>query len=347
MAIDWGRVVHAHWRVFRVNPDTWADADIVQGVDTVDITRDASGAAPEMESGTIGATTAAAAAFEPGYYRIVLTAEQAGEVERVEIATLLCEETGGTQNRGLGASSVVGRSVLHPAATTSVDPGEHVPAGGDGAQHAARLLRRCIAAPVEVDGSFTLDAAYCFAFGDSSLAAAWEILNAGGFCIQVDGGGRVRIRPKPDEPALTIDRANAKLVIPGVQYALDWSKVPNRCTVEDGGETAQAVNMTGSEASYDRRGYWVDANVSSPVRVNGETLAACAARLLSEKSVIYDSRTYTREWWPGVHPFSIVRGSMTDERLDGDMRVVSQSIKCGRGVSVTEKAVKEVRAWTA
>ncbi len=347
MAIDWARAYSAHWRVFRVNPATWTDGEIVDGVESVDVSRDTSGKAPELESGTITASLPVLTEFEPGYYRVAMTAEQSGSIERVDIATLLCESTGGTINHGLDTSGITGRSVLHPAAVTSVQPGEHVPAGGDGAQHAARLLRQCLAAPVEVDGSFTLDDAFDFALGDTCLEAAWEVLNAGGFVIQIDGGGRVAIRPKPAEPALTLDRANARLLMPGIQYALDWSKVPNRVTVTDGGETARAENLTGSPASYDQRGHWVDKTEDSPVRVNGETLAACAARLLEEASTITDSRTYTREWWPGVLPFSIVRGSMADVKLDGDMRVASQSVSCGMGVTVTEKACREVSAWTA
>ena len=60
---------------------------------------------------------------------------------------------------------------------------------------------------------------------------------------------------------------------------------------------------------------------------------------------MYDARTYVREWYPGVMVGPIVRGSVASVGLDGDMRVERQSITCGAGITVEERAVKEVKAW--
>lgn len=346
MAIDYSRPYTGHWRVFRVNPATWADAEQVAGVDSVSITRDSGGDAPEIDSGELEVSASGGWEFVPGYYRIVMTAEQSGQVERVEIATLLCESEGGEIDHDMDVKSVTGRSVLHPAAVTHVQPGEHVPKGGDGAAHAARLLRACVAAPVDVEGGFTLDETYAFEYGTSHLEAAWQVLDAAGWCMQIDGGGRVEIRPKPTDPALTLDRANARLLMPGIEYELDYSDVPNRFTAIEDGEVAQAVNATGSPASHDARGYWHDETDDAPKRVNGETLQAYAARRLEELSTVPDTRKYTREFAPGVRPFDVVRGSMASVRLDGDLRVVSQDIECDHGITVAEEAAREVKAWT-
>lgn len=346
MAIDYSRPYTSHWRVFRVNPQTWADAEAVAGVDGVSVTRDVDGDAPEIDSGEMEVSAAAGWEFSPGYYRVVMTAEQSGESERVEVATLLCESEGGNVGHGTDVKSVTGRSVLHPAAVTQVLAGEHIPRGGDGAAHAARLLRACIAAPVETAGSFTMDEAYDFGFGTTHLEAAWEVLRAADWCMQVDGGGRVTIRPKPSEPSLVLDRANARLLMPGIEYELDYSDVPNRFTATEGGQTAQAANETGSPASHDARGYWHDESDDSPKRVNGETLQAYAERRLEELSTVEDARVYVREFASGIYPFGIVRGSMAAVKLDGDMRVVSQDIECSHGITVSERAVMEVKAWT-
>lgn len=344
MAIDYSRPYASHWRVFKVDPDTWGDAELVGGVSSVSVTRDADGDAPEIDSGSFEVDSGIA--FERGYYRVVMTAEQSGEIERTDVVTLLCESEGGTVNRGIDVKDVTGRSVLHPAATTRLLAGEFAPRGGDGAQYAASLLESCIHAPVEVDGSFTLDDNYAFDFGAYALEAVWEILDAGGFCIRLDGAGRVGICPKPTEPSLMLDRANASLLDPAVSYELDCSEVPNRFTATEGGYTAQAVNDSReSETGYPSRGYWIDGFDDSPKRVNGETLDAYAARRLEEESVVKDIRTYSREWWPGVVPFDIVRGSMANVRLDGDMRVVSQDMTLGNGIWVAEKAAMEVRTW--
>lgn len=340
--IDWSRPYTARWRVLRVDRSTWADSGQVDGVDSARVSRDRSGSAPELESGEL--SLSGGGGFEPGYCRIAMTAVQGGQAERVDVATLLCELEEGERG-AVDAKSVTGRSVLHPAAATEVEPGEHAPAGSDGAQEAARLLRSCVAAPVSVEGGFELAEAYDFAFGTSCLEAAWQLLGVGGYRIRVDGAGRVTVGPMPAEPALELDRANARLLMPGVSYELDWSAVPNRFTAMDGQEVARAVNLDGGQAGYAARGYWVDASDDAPKRVGGETLQAFAERRLAELSVVEDVRGYSREWWPNVYPFDVVRGSMADARLDGDMRVVSQDIECAGGLTVKERAAREVRAW--
>ncbi len=51
--------------------------------------------------------------------------------------------------------------------------------------------------------------------------------------------------------------------------------------------------------------------------------------------------TYSREWEPGVVPFSLVRASLPQHGMDGMFEVVSQTLACGKGVTV-EETVKAV-----
>ncbi len=46
--------------------------------------------------------------------------------------------------------------------------------------------------------------------------------------------------------------------------------------------------------------------------------------------------TYTREWAPDVHPFSLVYCAIPERGLDGLHRVLSQKLTCKRGVTVEE-----------
>ena len=54
-----------------------------------------------------------------------------------------------------------------------------------------------------------------------------------------------------------------------------------------------------------------------------------------------DTRTYSREWYPDVTPFSLVRASIPAYGLDGLYEVKSQRLVCARGV-VVEESVKAV-----
>lgn len=344
--IDWRAGYHSSWRVYRVNPDTWADAGLLPGVTEITVERGRESVGPTLESGSMSVDVAVGAGFEPGYYRIVMLAEQNDEVERVELATLWCESSSGNVNRGIDQTSVTCSSVLHPAQTTLLEAGSYAPAGVNGAMFVADMLSEAINAPVVADGSFTLDDHYVFDAGQQVIDACWKLLDAGSFVIRVSGDGTVHVTPKPTQPSLSLDSANARLLHPGVEHTLDYSQVPNRYKATDGTYRAEAVNDDPSSiTSTVRRGFFHDANDTSPVRVNGETLGAYATRMLREKSTVLDERTYEREWWPDVFPGDVVKGSLPSVDLDGDMRVQSQNLACGRGVIVTETSAREVILW--
>lgn len=343
--MDWSRSYAARWRVHRVNPDTWADAEAVAGIDSVAVTRDATGDAPLIDSGSVTVTNAT---LPRGYYRIVMLAEQDGARERVELATLELVRTSGSVDHGVPTDSVTARSVLYPASRCELSPGQYAPAGADGAAYAARLLRLNCVAPVVVDGDgFPLASNVVPEQGTTALGLAWQVVRAGGWQISIDGDGTIRIGPKPTDPALLLDSAHAALVEAKVDYADAYDGVPNRFRVWDGAAYAEATNTDpDSPTSRPSVGYWIDASEVNPTRVMGETLDGYARRMLSELSVVRRERTYRRKWWPNVRPGDVVRGSLVSVRLDGDMRVERQSLACGAGVTVTERAVMEVSTWT-
>ena len=336
--MNWSQSYSASWRVFRVNRDTWADAERVENVDKVSITRTADGSL--LESGGLDVT----GEFAPGYYRIVMTAEQGGDVERVDVATLLFDRSGGEYNYGRAAAEMDGYSVLYPASTTALISGEYAPAGIDGAKYAGDLLRSTINAPVEVEGSFVLNDHIVHEIGAPVIEAVWAVLDAGGFVIQIDGRGVVHIRPRPTEPALQLDSSNTRLLTNGIHFATSISEVPNRYIVILGAnKTIAENNSPTSEVSTANRGYFVDYVDESPTPINGETLPAYANRRLHALSVTKDERKYTREYAPNVYLYDIVRASING--LEGDLRIESQTVNCGNGITIQEKAVREVDLW--
>lgn len=346
--IDWGSGYSSEWHVYRVDRTTWADAGEVGAVSSLRVERDGTGDAPSLERGSATVDIGIGESLEPGYYRFAMVARQGTASERVDVSTLLCEATSTDVDRGVAAVSVTGRSVLHPASVSHLVAGSYAPAGADGALWAASLLRDAVNAPVAVGegASFTLDQHVVLDPGSSVLQSAWLVLRAGGRVIQVSGRGEVSIVVPPTEPALTLDRASARLVHPGVTRELDLTEVPNRYVAVSGSEVAEAVNDDpSSPTSTVSRGWTSDMVDRSPVRVGGETLAAYAARRLEEESTVPDERSYEREWWPDVLPFSMVRGTMPSVGIDGDMRVTRQSLACGRGIVVEEQASREVRSW--
>jgi len=345
--VDWTRGYSCHWRAYEVKRSTWADGAPVEGLRSVTVSRECSGSAPTLESGSVRVDAEPGAEMPERYLRVVLVATQDGVSERVDVATMLCAATGGTVSRGVDEVELTCRSVLMPAATARLDAGTYAPRGCDGVAWAASMLSGAVAAPVEASGGFSVDQHVVFDLGSTVLEAVWSVLRAGGHTLQVEGDGTVRVLPLPTDPALVLDQARARLLSPGVRHRLDWTAVPNRYVAVDGAEVAEAVNDDpGSVTSTVSRGYRHDVMDTSPKRVGGETLAAYCRRRLEEESTLMDERTYVREWWPGVLPGSVVRGSLSSVGIEGDLRVSAQTLTCGRGVTVEETAAREVRSWS-
>ena len=345
MAIDWGRGYEATWHVYRVSRDTWADASELTGVTEVSVESSCDNE-PLIQKGSLSVDVAPGTAFEEDYYRVVMVATQGAYQERVELATLLCSSSEGEVNRGVDSVQIQGRSVLYPASRTQLETGSYAPSGVNGVAYCADLLRACTNAPVETQGSFTLDDHLVFDAGSYVLDAVWGVLEAGSYVIEIEGDGTIMIMPKPTEPSLVLDDAGARLVHPGIRHSMDYSEVPNRYYANENGVEEMAVNDDRSSVtSTTHRGWFSDQRDDSPTRVNGETLHAYCERMLEEASTVTDERTYSREWWPGVHPFDVVRGTLSSVGLDGDLRVVSQSVTCGRGVTVEERSNREVHTW--
>jgi len=336
--MDWTKSYSSEWRIFRVNRRTWADAEKLSNVISAGVTKTNDG--DMIESGSMEIT----GDFEPDYYRIVLTAEQSGEVERVDVATLLFTESGGAFNYGVNTTEVNGHSVLYPASVKSVVTGEYAPAGVNGAEYAEKLLSETINAPVQVEGSFVLNEAIVHELGTSILGAVWAVLDAGKFVLQIDGRGVVHIRPKPTEPALVIDTSSQGWLMNDITYTADISDIPNRYIVIDGVSITVAENNDPTSiVSTLSRGYYVDSVDTSPTPINGETYSAYADRMLKDLSVLKEERSYTREYAPNVYPYSVIRATI--DGLAGDMEVQSQEISCGNGITVAEKVAREVKLY--
>jgi len=328
----------AHWRLFRVDRDTWADSSEFEGLESAHIV---SSNSDLMQTGEFTVTTPVGVGFENGYYRLSMAADG----QRVDVATLLCYSDDGNNNRGRVTRNVTGKSVLEPANTKKLYSGEFAPSGCDGAEFAAEMLRDCIAAPVEVDGSFTVESHVVFDNGSTVLQAVLMVLDAGNFVMQITGGGVVHIKPKPTTPALVLDRDSMRLLSPETGYRNE-TDVKNRYIAIEGASVAVAQNNDPlSVTSLASTGYLRDEYDQSPVRVNGETLQKYAERKLAELSVIKTQYTYTRDYYPDVYPNDIVRCSLPLHGLDGDMRITSCDIQCGAGIRINETAETEVATW--
>lgn len=337
--MDYSGVYTSEFAMRRVDPETWGDTGDPIPVAGLSISYSATDSAPLLQTATVDVDEAVS-----GWYRFYMTATQR-ESEKAALGTFLFRTTSIDHGHGMSATTAKGDSVLKPVEFVHT-LGEYAPAGADGAAFAASILSASTPAPVICDGSFTLAQPVVFEPGTSKLAAVWALLDAGDFCIRLDGDGTIHVTPKPEDGGISITRDNLGMFLTGIEESMEVDQ-PNRYIAVQDGSVAIAENRDGDNPlSYKTRGYWVEVYDSSAVRVNGETLAAYAQRRLKEESVLVRSVSYKREFMPEEGVFSMVRADLGDYGLVGTGRVASGSMECGHGITVSETAVFKEDIWS-
>lgn len=336
---DWANGYGSEFELCKVNTGTWAASERVSGVTSLSIKKSGTESVPLIENATLECDEQ----VDDGWYTVFVVVDG---TEKVALGTYLFEATSEHFKWSYGTYKYSGFSVLKPADESMVTVGSFVAKGTNGAEEAAKLLRSCIPAPVSVIGGFSLSDNVVLSIGMSKLAAAWALLDSGGYCIMIDGLGNVTIQKAPSEPSLRLTSDNMNLLMPEIDIDRKTQGVPNRYYAVSGSMVATAVNQDpDSPTSYQSRGRWIDTCDKSPKRVNGETLQEYAQRRLEEVSTVTASIKYKREFVPDVVPFSIVRIDLPSHGIAGDYVVESQSITCGNGVYVDETAGRRVALW--
>ena len=336
--MDWGASYTVEPIVERINEETWQAQERVSGALSFDVSTSGTDSVPLLETANLSYD----GDLEDGWYKLSAIVEQGGK-HKEELGVFLFEQATRSYDYRKVTGSLKGSSVLKPVDDQIIPLGGYVPEGADGAQWVAKTVAECVNAPVSIECSFTLAQNVVFDPGTTKLKACWLVLDAGGACFHLRGDGTVRITGLPSEPSLELSRANSRMLEPSAKDDFDKSKVPNRYYAIYGSEVAVAVNdEQDSPTSYKSRGRWVDAMDSSPVRVNGETLSAYAARKLREASTVMRKKSYVREYWPDIKPFDIVRGSLSEVGVEGDLTVLNQKITVASGIMVQETSGQKV-----
>lgn len=345
-SIDYSMGYSARFEIRPVDRTTWSSGDAMEGLASASVECDCTDAYPLLQSGSADITLPTDSEWEEGYYRIEMVATQGSAKERVAVATLLMSASQSSFDKMAQTVKVSGYSVLKPASDRLMLTGTYAPKGADGASWAASLLSEAIAAPITVEGSFTLDEHAVFGAGVSYLQAAWTILKAAGWCMQISGDGSVSIKAKPSEASFVLDE-NRHVLMPSSEKNVDMSEIPNRYYAVDGDEVGIAINdQDGSRTSIQARGRYVDMIDDSPVKVDGETMMAYARRKLEELSTVVSEYSYEREFVPDLKCYDLVAGTIPEWNMAGAFRILKNTTNCGKGITVPETVGKEVKEYT-
>ncbi len=350
MALDWGSSYTSEWRIYKVNPVTWLEEiEITPFVNSISLNKDCTDSVPLLESGSISIDETFDQNFSDGYYRIIVHAHQPPYHERHSLATLLFEKSTEEISERISVSSMDGYSVLKPAADVTCLAGTYAPKGVNGAEWVLNLLEECLSCPIEISGEgFYLDDPVSFSGGTSYLAMCWKVLDTAKWAMQITGDGGVIILKIPEEPELTLSRNARHFIQPTLSKERNLIDIPNRyiAVFDDELEIVENHNID-SDASYEKRGRWIDYYDSSPKRINGETSYAYVRRRLEEESTRVVKWTYDREYLPEIVPFDIMEAAIPEYNFNGNLRVLSQKYKLDKGIVVSETCGVEYKEFTA
>lgn len=340
---QWGSPYKMSCHLYLVDPDTWETGTRVANVKAFSMSRSGTDQVPLLESCTFEMSNAETAREGSRWYRMVAHVTQKNSVERVPIMTFLRSD----ESKDLKTTTVTkgsGYSTLKPADLVKITTGDYAPKGVDGPSFAKKLLTDGgVLAPIEVVGSFQLSDYVVFDPGMTYLEAVWDVLDSGGWVMFIDPNGVITIKEKPKEHDLLLDRTNAKLIRNDVKESFDEISVCNRYIVPNGSGTVICVNdLEDSRMSVQNRGFTVDYVDTSPTPIDGESLDHYAMRMLKERSIVQHKYSYTRRFYPGILPFSLVKATVGSLGFMGDLRVLTQSVSFGSGgVKVSETAAYE------
>ena len=343
---DFSKPYTASWRMTKVDPGTWEAYDEITGVTDLSISRDATSSVPMLESGTMKVVLPILDEFEEGYYRVQMLARQ-GSYDRHDVGTFLAIPGNDTKSSDRKVTNVSLCSVLKPADEIVMIAGSYIYKGSDGADWVGTQLRKCLAAPVHVDGSFTVDSYHVFCGGTTYLEAVWEVLDAAGWCMRIDGHGEVTVMKKPSEPKAFLDRLHAHDYRPDISDANAVQEIPNRYYATDWtGERVTVVNENqNSRTSFQKRCRYIDYWDDSPTLINGESLLGYAKRRLKEESTIVRKFTYTRVYDPDLTVFDMIGVNKPDMDLVGEARIIGQELTIGNGVEIKETSGLSVEEY--
>lgn len=349
---DWLTSMNQTFEYYAVDPGTWKDKKKLDTVKTCTITRDS-------ETETLGsATIDVTDALGESYIRIYLITDQNGVTEKHPLGTFLVQTPSSTFD---GKK----RSVSMDAYTPLIELKESPPPLGYSIlkdenilENAYLLCREHVRAPVvKTDASDKLFGDFVANTDDTWMTFLTDLLANAKYSFDLDEMGRILFAPKQDtaslQPVWEFNDDTSSILYSDITMEHDYYGIPNIVEVvySKGHEYyfARAVNDDeNSPTSTVNRGREIIHRVSNPSLVGDPTnrqIEEYAKQTLRDLSSVEYTVTYKHGYCPvrlgDCVRLNYKRAGITDIKA----KVISQSIKCESGCTVTEKAVFTMKLW--
>ena len=359
---DWKSSMEQSYEYYIVDPGTWKDTKRLTNVKSCTVTRD-------LDTETLGsATFDITESVGECYIRVYLVTVQNRIKEKHPLGTFLVQTPSSSFDgkiRNVTMDAYTPLLVLKenqppigyyiPKFVTDLS-GEKIPSNI--MDHAYRLARTHLKAPVlEPKCSTNLDYDFVADTSDTWLSFLTDLTAKAKYSFSLDELGRVLFMPKQDasslQPVWTYNDDNSSILLPELSMDHDMYGIPNVVEViySNGRDSyyKRVVNDDpNSPTSTVNRGREIVYRETDPDVIGDPTnyqLDEYATQLLRNLSTIEYTVTYSHGYYP-VRPGDCVRLNYSRAGITNmKAKVISQSIKCQAGCTVTEKAVFTTKLW--
>lgn len=350
--IDWTESMTQTFEYYTVDTGTWKDNKKINNVKKSTITRDSS-------TETLGSSTIDIVdSVGEEYIRTYLIAEQKGNTYKIPLGTHLVQSPSSTFDG-------MKKNVSMDAYTPLIELKENQPPigysllkGTNIMTTAYHICRENMRAPVVITKSDEiLYQDFISNTDDTWITFITDLISNAKYALDLDELGRVLFRPKQDtaslQPVWTYTDDNSSILYSDITVDHDLYGVPNivEVTHSNGSDFyhAEAINDDpNSPLSTINRGRKIVYRVSNPNLMGDPTkyqVEEYANQLLRDLSSLEYTISYKHGYCP-VRIGDCVRLNYSRAGLnDIKAKVVSQTINCEAGCTVTEKAVFTVKLW--
>jgi hypothetical protein len=348
----WTESMQQTYEYYTVNPETWKNVDKLDNVKSCTINRDAT------------AETLGSATFEvvetvgESYIRPYLITIQNGVREEFPLGTFLVQTPSSSFDGKIRNVSMDAYTPLLELKESPPPLGYSLLEGDNIMEKAHMLVREHARAPVvETISDKTLFSDFVADINDNWLSFTSDLISNAKHEFALDDLGRILFSPKQDisslQPAWTFNDDNSSILLPDITWDHDLYGIPNVVEViySSGRRIyqAKAVNDDpNSPTSTVNRGREIIYRVTDPDMIGNPTnyqIDEYAIQLLKELSSIEYTVSFSHGYCP-VRLGDCVR--LNYERagiVDVKAKIISQSIKCVPGCTVSTKAIFTAKLW--
>lgn len=349
---DWKKPMQQSFEYYTVDPGTWKDIAKIDNVKSCTISRDS-------EQDTLGsATIDVADLFGESYVRAYLITNQKGIKEKHPLGTFIVQTPSSTFDGKKKDVTMDAYTPLLELKENQPPIGYSILKGENIMEHAYLLTREHVRAPVvKTECNETLYNDFVSNTEDTWITYLRDLLANAKYEYGLDELGRIIYLPIQEidslQPVWTYNDDNSSILYPDLTLNHDLYDIPNVVEViySSGKDYyyARVVNDDpNSPVSTVKRGREKIHRVVNPSFTGAPSeyqIQLYAEQLLKQLSTVEYSVSYTHGYCP-VRLGDCVRLNYTRAGLTNvKAKVISQSIKCTTGCSVSEKAVFTSKLW--